>query len=121
MADEIKPQQDAEQDALNPAETDAPDTDEALTVEITELTDEEPADTAEEAADAAADAAAELKEDAAEAEEDLTALFAEADAESDTPDTPARLPCETPHPPRPIETTPTMQPQSLICLQLCMT
>lgn len=89
MADEIKPQQDAEQEALNPAETDAPDTDEALTFEITELTDEEPADTAEEAADAAADAAAELKEDAAEAEEDLTALFAEAEEESDASDTPA--------------------------------
>ena len=81
MADELKPQQDAEQEALNPAETDTPDTDEALTVEITELTDEETAEAAE-------DAAAEIKEDAAEAEDDLTALFAEAEAGSDTPDTP---------------------------------
>lgn len=77
MADENKSRQDADQEALTPAETDSPETDESLSVEITELTDEDPADTAEDTADKTADAA----NAADEMDADEAAFFAELDRE----------------------------------------
>lgn len=77
MADEHTPRQDAEQEALLSAETNAADTSEALTVEITELTDENDNENGN----------AENSADSAESEGD-SALFAaieeEIDAENNT-------------------------------------
>lgn len=86
MADENKSRQDADQEALTPAETESPETDESLSVEITELTDDEPAENAAEDTDKPADAAGSADEaDAADAademDEDEAAFFAELDKE----------------------------------------
>ncbi|MBP0987830.1 MAG: hypothetical protein J6S92_06075, partial [Oscillospiraceae bacterium] len=81
MADENKSRQDADQEALTPAETESPETDESLSVEITELTDEDSADTAENTVEDTADKTADAANAADEMDADEAAFFAELDRE----------------------------------------